>query len=92
MLPNVPTFAEAGIDIKVAPWMGIMAPKGTPRPVIDKINAALKDYLATEEVRAKLDSIGQRPAYTTPEAFHDIVVREEAMWRETIKKHNIRNE
>lgn len=92
LLPNVQTFKEAGVNIVTAPWFGIMAPKGTPRPIVDKINAAMKDFLNSEEARTKLGSVGQVPAPTTPESFHDIVVHEEAMWRDIIKKHNIRNE
>jgi tripartite-type tricarboxylate transporter receptor subunit TctC len=92
ILPNVQTFREAGIDIVTAPWFGLMAPKGTPRPIIDKINAALKDFLNSEDARTKLGSVGQVPSPTTPEVFHDIVVKEEAMWRGIIQKHNIRNE
>jgi tripartite-type tricarboxylate transporter receptor subunit TctC len=92
ILPNTPTFREAGINITAVPWQGIMAPKGTPRPIIDKINAALKDYLTSDEARAKLDAVGQVPAWTTPEGFRDVVVREEAMWRDIIKKYDIRNE
>jgi tripartite-type tricarboxylate transporter receptor subunit TctC len=91
-LPNVATFREAGIDITAVPWQGIMAPKGTPRPIIDKINAAVRDYLMSDEARAKLDAVAQMPSPSTPEEFHEIVVREEAMWRDIIKKHNIRNE
>lgn len=91
-LPNVATFREAGIDIAATPWQGIMAPKGTPRPIVDKINAAVRDYMSSDEARAKLEAVTQMPAPSTPEEFHSIVVREEAMWRDIINKHNIRNE
>jgi tripartite-type tricarboxylate transporter receptor subunit TctC len=92
VIPDTQTFREAGFDIVVMPWQGIMAPKGTPRPIIDKISAALADYVATDEFKEKLAAVGQQPAFTTPDGFRDIVVREEAMWRDIIKKHNIRNE
>lgn len=91
-LPNTPLFREAGIDIAVMSWQGIMAPKGTPRPIIDKVNAVIRDFLATDEARAKLDAVAQIPAPTTPEEFHKIIIEEEALWRDIIKKHNIRAE
>jgi len=90
--PDTQTFREAGFDLIVAPWQGIMAPKGTPRPIIDKVNAALADFLATADAKEKLAAVGQYPAMTTPEAFRAIAVREEGMWRDIIKKYDIRSE
>jgi tripartite-type tricarboxylate transporter receptor subunit TctC len=92
LLPNTSTFREAGVNIASVPWQGIMAPKGTPRPIIDKLNAAIRDYLSTDEARAKLNAVGQTPSPSTPEGFRDLVIREEALWRDIIIKHNIRNE
>lgn len=91
-LPDTPTFRESGIDIAVMSWQGIMAPKGTPRPIIDKLNEVIHEFLATEEAQQRLEAIAQIPAPTTPEEFRAIVVEEEALWRDIIKKHNIRAE
>jgi len=92
ILPETPTFVESGVDLVAVPWAGIMAPKGTPREVVDKINGVLADYLATDEAKAKFSAVGQTPAPTTPEGFQEIVVKEEALWRDLIKKYNIRND
>jgi tripartite-type tricarboxylate transporter receptor subunit TctC len=91
-LPNTQTFREAGVDIVAAPWAGLMAPKGTPRAIIDKMNAAVANYLATDDAKTKFANVGQTPKPTSPEEFRDIVMGEEAMWRDTIKKHNIKTD
>jgi tripartite-type tricarboxylate transporter receptor subunit TctC len=90
--PDVPTFKQSGIDFAAAPWAGIMAPKGTPKEVVDRINAVIGEFLASDGIAEKLKSLGQRPAFTSPEEFHRIVVDEEAKWRDLIKKHGISNE
>ena len=92
VLPDVPTFKEGGIDLVAAPWSGIMAPKGTPREIVDKVNAAMAAYLAEPETIAKFGAIGQTVVHTTPEGFHEVVVDEEAQWRDLIKKYGISNQ
>jgi tripartite-type tricarboxylate transporter receptor subunit TctC len=67
-LPDVPTLAEAGFaGYSAYVWMGLLAPKGTPQPIIDKLNAELKAALATPEVmgymsEAGIESVGSAPA------------------------------
>ena len=92
VLPDTPTFQEGGIDLVAVPWSGIMAPKGTPREIVDKVNAAIGDYLAEEETIAKFAAVGQTTAHTTPEGFREIVVNEEALWRDIIRKYGISNQ
>lgn len=90
ILPDSQTFIEVGIDLTAAPWAGVMAPKGVPADIIEKINQAIKETLEDPEVIAKLTNIGQTPAYTTPEGFHQMVVDEEALWRPIIAKYDIK--
>lgn len=92
VLPDVPTFREGGLDFVAAPWSGLMAPKGTPREIVDKINAAMATYLADPETVAKFAAIGQTTVHTNPEGFREVVVREEALWRDLIKKYGISNQ
>ncbi len=87
--PGVPTFKESGVDLVAAPWAGIMAPKGTPKPIIDKISAVIGEFVNSDEAKERMAAFGQRPAYATPEEFHQIVVDEEALWRPIIKKYGI---
>jgi tripartite-type tricarboxylate transporter receptor subunit TctC len=93
LIPEVPTFAEAGLSGYDVPlrW-GMAAPAGTPRAIIDKLNAALNAALATEEVRQRLAIEGAEPQPTTPEAYGAIIDREVAMWSDLVKAVGIKPE
>ena len=93
LIPDVPTFAEAGLPGYDVPlrW-GLAAPAGTPRPIIDKLNAALNAALATDEVRQRLAIEGAEPQPTTPEEYAAIIDREVAMWSELVKAAGIKPE
>ena len=93
LIPDVPTFAEAGLPGYDVPlrW-GLAAPAGTPRPIIDKLNAALNAALATDEVRQRLAIEGAEPQPTTPEEYAGIIDREVAMWSDLVKAAGIKPE
>jgi tripartite-type tricarboxylate transporter receptor subunit TctC len=93
LIPDVPTFAEAGFagyDVPLR-W-GMAAPAGTPRPIIDKLNAALNAALATDEVRQRLAIEGAEPQPTTPEEYGAIIDREVTMWSDLVKAAGIKPE
>ena len=86
LLPDVPTIAESGLPgFEVSLRYGIVAPAGTPRPIIDKLNKQLEAALATEEVKKRILNAGAEPVTGTPEAYADVIDREEKMWSELIK-------
>jgi tripartite-type tricarboxylate transporter receptor subunit TctC len=61
-LPNLPALSEAGLDnFEISIWFGLYAPKGTPKPIIEKLTLALQAAVQDPEVKAKLDSIGTAP-------------------------------
>ena len=61
-LPNVPTSAEAGLpEFQLQGWNGLFAPKGTPQPAVDKLNAALRKGVASEAYQKRLDDLGALP-------------------------------
>ena len=93
LIPDVPTFAEAGLPGYDVPlrW-GLAAPAGTPRPIIDKLNAALNAALATDEVRQRRAIEGAEPQPTTPEEYAAIIDREVAMWSDLVKAAGIKPE
>lgn len=67
LLPQTPTIGEAGLpDLKYRSWWGIFAPAGTPKPVVDKLNASLKTALESEDLRARMTALTFTPAYSTP--------------------------
>jgi tripartite-type tricarboxylate transporter receptor subunit TctC len=68
--PNVPTMSEAGLSgFDLGLWFGLLAPAGTPRPIIDKLNAATNDALAAPDVVSVLHAQGQDPLGGSPEDF-----------------------
>jgi tripartite-type tricarboxylate transporter receptor subunit TctC len=93
LLPAVPTFAQAGLPGYDVPlrW-GLAAPAGTPRAVIDKLNAALNAALATDEVRQRLAVEGAEPQPTTPQEYAALIDREVTMWSDLVKAAGIKPE
>ena len=93
LIPMVPTFAEAGFPGYDVPlrW-GLAAPAGTPRPVIEQLNGALKAALASDEVRQRLALEGAEPQPTTPDEYVAIIDREVTMWSDLVKAAGIKPE
>jgi tripartite-type tricarboxylate transporter receptor subunit TctC len=89
-LPDVPTTVEAGFPKLDAPfWLGVVAPAGTPRPIIDKLNAAFRDALAQPEARERLATLGADVRIGTPEEFGKMLAKELAQWTAVVKAANI---
>ncbi len=91
MLPEVPTTAEQGMPgYEVASLFGVLAPAGTPKPNIDRLNAELAKILATPEAQAQLLEQGAYVVQTTPEQAMARVREEIATWAKVVKQANIR--
>lgn len=91
--PEVPTMAEVGYpSMTGGSWIGLLAPAGTPAPVLQKLSAAVQGALDTPEVHSKLIEYGIDPVGGTPEAFDTFIRSEATRWGEVIKKANIRLE
>ena len=69
---------------------GIVAPAGTPRPIVDKLNKELRAALATDEVKRRLVQDGAEPMPTTPEEHAAVIDREETKWSALIKSAGIK--
>jgi tripartite-type tricarboxylate transporter receptor subunit TctC len=89
-LPNLPTMDESGLKgFNVGVWHGIWAPKGTAKPTLDKLVAALQAALKDESVKKKFEDLGTTPepvARQTPDALRTQLVSEIAKWSSVIKK------
>jgi tripartite-type tricarboxylate transporter receptor subunit TctC len=89
MLPDVPTTAEAGMPaFQLSIWQALFAPAGTPRPVIERLNRALRVALADPRVVQRLQELGTAPepaATGTPEALRALLASEIARWRPIIE-------
>ena len=90
-LPDLPTLAEAGAaGYDVAAWNGVLAPKGTPRSIVDKLNAEIVRALNAPEVKEKLLAMGSDPVGDTPEEFAAYIREELERWGKVIKENKIR--
>ena len=90
LLPDVPTVAEKGLPgFEGYLWMGIVAPAGTPQPVVDKLAAASKRAIAAPQMLARFDKEGIEPVGNTPTEFRAQVAKEIAQWRELAKATKI---
>ncbi len=92
-LPEVPTFAEAGVDgIVIDSWFGFMAPARTPAPVVAALNAAFAAALAEPAVQDRLRGLGVIPLGGSPEAMNRFVASEVLRWAEVVRVAGIRAE
>jgi len=86
LMPDVPTIAESGLPgFEVSLRYGIVAPAGTPRAIIDKLNKELDAALATDEVKKRILNAGAEVLAGTPEDYAAVIDREEKMWGELIR-------
>ncbi len=93
MLPDVPTTAEQGMpNYEVASLFGVLVPTGTPRPIIDRLNAELAKILATPEAQQQLLDQGAYAVQTSPDQAAARVKQEIAMWAKVIKDANIKSD
>jgi tripartite-type tricarboxylate transporter receptor subunit TctC len=85
--PDLPTIAEAGVPgYEVNSWSGIIAPAGLPRPILDKLNAAVNATVVAPEVRERLAQLGSESGGGTPEQFGELIRRDSAKWAEVIRR------
>jgi tripartite-type tricarboxylate transporter receptor subunit TctC len=90
LLPNVPTMQEEGVqDYEAVGWLGLVAPKGTPPEIVNKLNADLNKVLAMPEVAQKLQSLGYDPDPSTPDGFKQAVDKEFHKWGKVVKDAGI---
>ena len=86
-LPDVPTIAESGLPgFEASSWFGLLAPAGTPQPIIAKLNAEIAKWLATPEAKEKMLGQGANAAGGTPEDFVQFIAAETAKWQKVVKE------
>jgi len=91
VLPDVPTVAEAGLaNFEVTTWYGILAPAGTPRPIVARLNAELVKIMHAPELKEKLDALATDPVTSTPEEFAGLIQREIAKWGEVVREAGLK--
>jgi tripartite-type tricarboxylate transporter receptor subunit TctC len=86
VMPDIPTIAEAGVPgFEATIWLGIMAPAGTPKPIVDKLNAAINATMARPEIIAAWERQGATPTPMTPAAFDAFLRQDISKWAQVLK-------
>jgi tripartite-type tricarboxylate transporter receptor subunit TctC len=89
-LPDVPTAAEAGVkNYETSAWLALLAPAGTPKPIVDRIYKALAEAVKDPTVKARLTEQGAEPASPGPEELEKFMASETVKWRDIINKAGI---
>lgn len=90
-LPDVPTVAESGLPgFEADLYYGLLAPAGTPRPIVERLNKELRAALTNEEVRQRIANDAAEPLSSTPEEHAALLDRDETKWSTLIRKLNLR--
>ena len=92
VLPDLPTAREQGLDFEVNTWQGLFLPKGTPEPIVRRLNSALGSVLDLPSVRERFDALGEQiaaPERRSPEYFAKFVASEIERWRAPIKASGV---
>ena len=92
LLPEVPTVAESGglPEFAVSIWVGIVAPPGTPKEIVDRLNAEIRKAVALPDIREHLEALGADPASDTPEQFSAYIAAETAQWLKVARAAKIK--
>jgi tripartite-type tricarboxylate transporter receptor subunit TctC len=90
--PELPSFAELGVDpnFDVSGWFAVMAPKGTPAPVVARLNATINDILHTSDAKARFAGWGIDVVGGRPEVVRTLMVTETARWKEVVRVAGIK--
>ncbi len=89
-LPNMPTVMESGYNYQVNNWHGVIAPKGTPKAIIDKLNSEINKVIKEPDFAKRIALDGLEPAGGTPEVFEALLKREVVEWAEVVKAANVK--
>jgi tripartite-type tricarboxylate transporter receptor subunit TctC len=93
ILPDLPTVSESGVPgYEVTGWFGLLAPAGTPGPIISKLSNEVKGILTTDEVKKLFLSEGSEADYLGPSEFGAYVQQEIGKWQRVVKEANIKIE
>src|SRR5690606_36950291 len=88
-IPNVPTLGEVYPGYEVASWYGLLAPAGTPEPIVQRLNADLGQVLARKDVQERFDVLGVEVLGGTPQAFAATIKADTATWAKVLKNAKI---
>src|SRR5690606_28840357 len=90
--PDVPTLVEQGVDVIAAPWVGILAPTGTPQNAIETLSNAVAEAVKKDEVINALTFGGLEINFRDYKEFADFLIEDYKLWGDTVKAANIKAE
>jgi tripartite-type tricarboxylate transporter receptor subunit TctC len=89
--PDIPTIAESGYPgFQAVPWIGMVAPAGTPQPIIDKLSTVSMNVLREKDFIERLEGLGAKPVGDTPDAFAAFIDSEMKRWAAAVKASGAR--
>jgi tripartite-type tricarboxylate transporter receptor subunit TctC len=90
IMPDVPTISEAGVPgYETTIWLGLMAPAGTPKPIVDKLNAAINEMMKKPDLLANWAKQGAVPMHMSPEEFDAMLRKDIEKWAKVVKEAGI---
>jgi len=84
-LPEIPTFLESGYDVEAADWFGVVVPAATPTPVVMRLNAAIRQAVASQSMQEVMARLGNTPGGESPDAFATRIRTDLASWGAIVK-------
>ena len=91
LAPDIPTMAEAGVPgYETSIWNGLLAPAGTPRPIVKRLNDAVVQTLSSREARERYAKVGAEIRYNSPEEFRAFVKSELVKWAKVVRAAGVR--
>ena len=91
--PEIPTVAESGLkDYAVTQWHGLIAPKGLPKPILERINSDLNKIVQSKEMQERLAGDGVTAAGGTPDQFAALIKNEIGVWQNVVRKAGVKSE
>ncbi|MGX9937388.1 Bug family tripartite tricarboxylate transporter substrate binding protein [Advenella kashmirensis] len=92
VLPGVPTVDEAGVkDFEIGAWQGVVVPRGTPQPIIDKLNKTIRDTLDSPDFKATLQKQGTDTLGSTPQAYRQFILQETKRWKQVVRQAGVKS-
>jgi tripartite-type tricarboxylate transporter receptor subunit TctC len=91
-LPDTPTASESGFDVQGEAWIGLVAPRGTPSAVVQRLNREITVILAASEMQASMARLSFRTLASTPEEFRTLIQHAHTKWSAVIRDAGLRLE
>jgi len=92
VLPGVPTVDEAGVkDFEIGAWQGVVVPRGTPQPIIDKLNKTIRNTLDSPDFKATLQKQGTDTLGSTPQAYRQFILQETKRWKQVVRQAGVKS-